>query len=135
MKINDSTIENILKKVEDEARVFIEKTTREKIVKHLSLELNNIINELNTYEQNKKQQNQSRVEDLIQEYITNAAKARSTKQEILFKIFTDTTGYLPSDICLVEQQIQKSSIEYKTVFFFDLKSRYVNIGVTGDKDK
>lgn len=69
------------------------------------------------------------VEDLIQNYLAKSAKGRAKMQSRLFTIFTETTGYRPEDLCLVEQQIV-NGLEYKTVFYFDWKHRHTTVAVT-----
>lgn len=65
------------------------------------------------------------IEDLISKYVNESQRARMKMQSKLFTIFTETTGWRPEDICLVEQQVVKDRGEgFTTIYYFDLKHRY-----------
>ncbi len=63
------------------------------------------------------------INELIEKYINEGLQTKMKMQAKLFSIFTETTGYRPEDLCLVEQQIVKGT-EYTTIYFYDLKHRY-----------
>lgn len=65
------------------------------------------------------------IDKLISDYVNETAQARMKMQAKLFAIFTETTGYRPEDLCLVEQQIEKDFGKgFTTIYYFDLKHRY-----------
>lgn len=65
------------------------------------------------------------INDLITRYINESLQTRARLQAKLFELFTETTGYRPEDICLVERQIKKDTGDgYETIYYFDVKSRY-----------
>ena len=73
------------------------------------------------------------IEDLISRYINESQATKVKMQAKLFDIFTQTTGYIPQDLCLVEQKILKGT-EYKTIYYFDWKHRHQTIAhPSGDK--
>ena len=63
------------------------------------------------------------IDKLIESYVSESLQTKVKLQAKLFAIFTETTGYRPEDLCLVEQQIVKGT-EFKTIYYFDLKHRY-----------
>ena len=63
------------------------------------------------------------IEDLIARYVKEGTQTRASMQAKLFSIFAETTGHRPEDLCLVEQQVVKGT-EYKTIYYFDWKSRH-----------
>jgi len=71
------------------------------------------------------------IDKLISDYVAESAKNRVRMQSKLFSIFTETTGHRPEDLCLVEQQIKKGN-EYTTIYFFDFKHRYQEVGFPSD---
>ena len=62
------------------------------------------------------------IDTQIANYIKETARLRASFQSKLFSIFTETTGYRPDDICIVERKTHHDLGE-ATVFYFDLKSR------------
>jgi hypothetical protein len=72
------------------------------------------------------------IDKLITDYVKESAQTRVRMQNKLFSIFTETTGYMPQDLCLVEQQVQKGVNEYTTVYFFDWKHRYMEVVASGE---
>jgi hypothetical protein len=62
---------------------------------------------------------------LIHDYQVKTAEMKARLQNRLFTIFTETTGYRPEDLCIVERQTKDSDgIGFKTVIYFDLKHRH-----------
>ena len=66
----------------------------------------------------------SDVEELISRYVNEGLQHRARMQAKLFTLFTETTGYRPDDLCLVEQQIKKGIHEYTSIYYFDWKHRH-----------
>lgn len=62
----------------------------------------------------------------IADYVRRTAKIKTAFQNKLWTIFTETTGYRPDDICIVEQRITEGT-EMKTIFYFDLKHRHQQV--------
>ena len=63
------------------------------------------------------------VDDVISNFIIESASARAKMQSKLLDIFVSTTGYFPSDLCLVEEHI-KEGMDLKTIYYFDWKHRH-----------
>ena len=63
------------------------------------------------------------MENLIQKYVSDSLEAKAKMISKLYTIFTDTTGFTPHDLCLVEEQVRRGA-EFKTLYYFDLKSRH-----------
>lgn len=61
---------------------------------------------------------------MLSKYLIESGSTRAKMQSKLFYIFTETTGHRPEDICLVEEQVKVGTLEYKTIYYFDLKSRH-----------
>lgn len=66
-----------------------------------------------------------KIGDLLHKYLVDSGTARMKMQSRLFSIFTETTGYRPEDICLVEKRVSEGT-EIKTIYYFDLKHRYTH---------
>lgn len=71
------------------------------------------------------------IDKLITDYVRESSQIRMKMQSKLFSLFTETTGYRPEDLCLVEQQIKKGN-EYTTIYFFDWKHRHQEVMVPND---
>ena len=68
----------------------------------------------------------SPLDHALGEYMVKTGKIRQKFHSQLWEIFTETTGYCPQDLCVVEQRVQEG-LTFKTIFYFDLKHRHQKV--------
>lgn len=63
------------------------------------------------------------IDNMISDYLTKTLTLKSDMQSKLFTIFSETTGYSPEDLCLVERRLDGPT-ELKTIYYFDVKKNH-----------